>query len=695
MRRSRVLAIGASLAALAGLPSVALAGEFDERGVFTPSSSAFFFESFDEPERYVPADTEETCLEEQYTLVEDEALALEGSSFVTIRVKQNCAERFSVPMPETLGSYRASVWLRHGSAGVRFIVKYPDEVGGMQLTARLAPTGRATSDGWIELASNELPVDPTRNPALYLRFTDFASSAGVDFDALEITPSGDYREVQACAGIGDPICGEDAICVSGQCRLGGPSVPPLPPAEIRDEVVDSLAGKIEVFFGGQKTRTVDMPNALATLEEIRAAETAWQFWNGWARAVRQLHDWHTSASGSILEGAVRGRLNVCFIEGDADLSHDVLPSDPVYKDILVSHVGSASTAGLRPGDRLVAVDGQHPIAWARELVSVYWGYHVACDDRTFADFAEALGGPTWGGALILQFARTISVIRCDAETDTCEDQVETIDVADLPFEEGGQDVACDNRPTYHLETGGPSEDNHYVFGGIFRGKIANTTDDERIQGMVWDTLYGGGSPSSAVNSAVLAAVADWKQNARGVILDHRAGNGGTIDTPEYFTQLVRPPAVVAILPLAITSAGFAGPSDPTSGIALFEELKSSAAYTVGSVDYDPALPVALITHRDGSASDYLPFGMKGAPNVKLFGPGPTAGAFSTFIQFSYWGGINFQLASGDTITNEGQALLGHGVVPDVVIDQKQSDLMNGVDTLHEAALAWVRQELKP
>jgi C-terminal processing protease CtpA/Prc len=102
----------------------------------------------------------------------------------------------------------------------------------------------------------------------------------------------------------------------------------------------------------------------------------------------------------------------------------------------------------------------------------------------------------------------------------------------------------------------------------------------------------------------------------------------------------------------------------------------------------------MLTHRDGSASDYLPEGMKGAPKTRLFGPGPTAGAFSTFIQFSYWGGISFQLASGDTIRKDGTPLIGRGVVPDEIVEQKQSDLLAGKDSIHEAALAWVRSELK-
>lgn len=678
--------------------STASAGEFDERGVFQKATDAVDLESFDAPERHVPEEDDISCLPEAFTVVTDAALALEGDAFVNVQTAENCSERFILSVPEGRGSYRASLWIRHGSAGARLIVKYPDESMIPQLTARLSPTGRATSDGWIELASNELPVDTSLLPIVYLRFTDFASSEGVDLDALELISSGEFRDVPTCEGIADPVCGEDAICVGGQCRLGNPSVPPLPDAAIRDDVVDAIEHKIRIFFGGRKTRQSDMPTALATLEAVRAATSPWQFWNGIARAVRELHDWHTSARGPISEGVVRGRLNVCFIEGDADLSHGIRPKDPLYKDILVSHTGSEGTAGLKSGDRLVAIDGEHPVAWARKLIEVNWGYHVACDDESFQDFAEDLGGR----GLILQYAKTLSVIRCDGATDSCSNGIENIRVADLADDGpeggpggGGPNVSCDNRPVYHLGEASPGE-SHNVYYDFFRGRVDGTTEAEQIFGMVFDTLYGGGDPNGWVNGQIRDAVAEWKASARGVILDHRAGNGGTIDAPEYLTQLVRPREELAILPPSILSAGFDGPDTINEGIALFDYLKNvDQPYVIGSPDYDPLLPVALILHRDGSASDYLPLGMKGAPKVRIFGPGPTAGAFSTFIQFSYWGGIHFQLASGDTLTSSGQSVLGHGVMPDVVVDQKQSDLVDGVDTIHEAALAWVRQELKP
>lgn len=692
MKRAGFLAAPLGLAvvlATIGTVQPARASDFDELGSFRSDPSALAFESFDMPERFVPMDVETACLDEGYELAVGDAL--EGGGYVRLRVNPDCAERFLVQVPAERGSYKATIWIRHGSIGARMTVAYPD---GTIQNARMGPTGRATSDGWIELSSNEFPVDGTLLPDVYVRLVDFASVEGVDVDALEVVRAGDYYPPSACEGVRDPVCGSEGLCIGGACRLGRLGVPPLPPVELRDETVLALRERLRIFYGGRKTRLVDLPVALATIDSMKGAETAWAFWNGFATAGRQLHDWHTRISGAVLEGGVRGRINACFIEGDADLTHDVWPRHPQYDDILVSHAGPDGL-GLHAGDRLVAIDGQHPIAWARSLVDVDWAYHIASDSSSFADLAEGLGGPQWAGAAILRYAREITVIRCDAAAGTCNDTIETLRVDDIPAVGGGTDVACDNRPTYHLQDGGPNEENHYVFSTVFHGRVEATTDEEQIFGMVWDTLYGGGSPNTGVNGAIKARIAEWKASARGVILDHRAGNGGTLDAPEYMTDLVRPPEIFAVVRMPIEIAGFEGPATVEEGIALFEESKSSSPYNVGDVGHDPNLPVALVLHRDGSASDYMPLGMKGAPKVKLFGPGPTAGAFSTYIQFSYWAGLSFQIASGDTITKDGEAMIGKGVMPDFVVDQKQSDLLAGVDTIHEAALAWVRQELKP
>ncbi len=691
--RHAALAVFA-LAALA-VPSVAHAGDFDPEGVLLPDPNTTAFVDFEaEPERYLPADAEVSCTPPAFTLVVAED-ALSGKSFVRVNAPDGCAERFLVDLPKVQASYRANVWVRHSRAVATLIVLYTEESGLKQVSAQLAPTGRTTSDGWVELSSNDFPVDGALVDVAYLRVIDYANTDGVDVDSLEVIPSGEFEPQKLCSGAFDPVCGPDGVCVHGSCAIGRYGVPTLPKGDLKEEIVDTFAAKAKLFFGGARSRKEKLPAALATIEAMRKAETAWQFWGGLSKAIRLLSDWHTSM-GLPLGGDPVWRLNVCFIEGDADVSHKLWPKHPLYADILVSHSGSMGGAGLKAGDRLVAVDGKHPIEWARSLISVNPFYHVSTDPTVFAELVEDLGGPAFGSALIIRYAKNFTVIRCNAENGTCANSIETIDVSSLTEPTGGMgsSVRCDNRPFYHFNSANNPPPNHGVNFNFYSGRIENTTNEEQIFGVVWDTLYGGGDPNGFVNGNLKTLMNFWKANARGVILDHRAGNGGTLDAPELLTTLVRPPQTLGVVPMPIAIAGFDGPQNEAEGIEIFNQFKGQVPFKVGSTTHDPLLPVALVLHRDGSASDYLPLGMKGAPNVRLFAPHPTAGAFSTFVNFAYYDTFEIQMASGDTITFDGKAHIGHGVPPDEVVAQRQSDLLSGKDSLHEAALAWVRQNLK-
>lgn len=683
------LSLGLAPALAAGPAS---AGDFDASGVYVKDASSVAFVDFEtEPARYVPEDADPQCVPPAFTLATGPD-ALGGQGFAKVHVAgEGCAERFVVSLPPEKGSYRLSVWIRHGLASLSFIVLYKDGSGLARTNAVLGPTGRTTSDGWIEMASNEVSVDGSAVEAAYLRINDVGAAEATEIDALEVVSAGPFEPQKGCAGASDPVCGPEAVCSHGYCAPGRLAVPPLPLPAVRDDVVDGFAARVRTFFGGVRSRKERLPEALATIESMRKAKTAWQFWGNLSLAVRQLADWHTSMNLP-LGGEPRYRLNACFIEGDADLSHGLWPSHPQYADILVSHAGGSGAAGLHTGDRLVAVDGQHPLAWARSLLTVNPGHHVATDPGVDADLAEALGGPSWAGALIPRFAKTITVVRCDAQKGTCADAVETLEVASLT-EGGGQDVLCDNRPYYHFQSGNPPP-SHAVFYDFFSGKIEGTTDEEAIYGVVWDTLYGGGDPNGYVNGKLKALMKTWKESARGVILDHRAGNGGTLDSPELLTTLVRPKETLGVVLMPIEIGGWAGPKDAAEGQAVFDLFDTKSPYIVGAADHDPDLPVALILHRDGSASDYLPLGMKGAPKARIFAPHPTAGAFSTFVNMVYHSAFDMQIASGDTITSDGKAWIGYGVPPDEVVAQRQSDLLAGKDSLHEAALAWLRANLK-
>lgn len=683
--------LGAALAATAWLVAVpCLAGEFDPLGRLEPDPEAVAVVSFEgSVERYLPDSIDEGCAAPMYWL-ETDGTSVEGAGHVTVDAFEGCVERFAVALPPVDGSYRARLWLRHGAVDAQLTVTYPAEDRRETVRAKLFPTGRTTSDGWVELASNEFSVDGAHVEAAYLLVEDYAYRQGVDLDALEIVPAGEHVALRPCRGVGDPVCGDEQVCIYQQCRLERLSVPPLPPAAFRDDVVDAMQSQLRIFFGGRKTRLEDLPTALAILDSIRGAETAWQFWGGWGRAFRWLHDAHTSAwRSSSYSSSRQRRLNVCFIEGDADVSAHIWPRHPRYKDLLVSHTGTEGIHGIHQGDRLVAVDGQHPIEWALGLRDVDWSWHQATDDEVYSELAARMRD------LILAYAGELTVLQCDADQGSCDPVPRTLVVGELPEDPGGH-VSCDNRPFYHFDEDDNPGPDHRVGWQFFRGPIAGTTAEEAIYGMVWDTLYGGGNPTGYVNTNLSEAVADFRANARGVILDHRSGTGGTVeDTVGILTSLVRPPETIAIDWSPMQQARFDGPATPAEGIALFQQLQGDFGWQVGDDDYDPLLPVALLTHRDVSASDYFPYAFKGAPKVRLFGPHGTAGAFSTFLSCRYWGGLGYQFASGEPIAADGKPLIGHGVVPDEQVDQRQSDLLAGVDTIHEAALAWVRQELKP
>ncbi len=340
---------------------------------------------------------------------------------------------------------------------------------------------------------------------------------------------------------------------------------------------------------------------------------------------------------------------------------------------------------MGPGDRLLSVDGVHPVEWARSLINTDFGYWSASNHSTEAEAVSRLPG------LISRFADHIDVLRCDASTKTCAAQPETISITDLPASPPGTSagIGCDNRPVLHV----PGTPKSHPQGGFFSGIVDESDAQEAIYGLAWSSLNAGGQ--SSIGPLLEGAVAEWRQKARGVILDHRTGYGGTNLGPPIIWNFVRNPTPLDVFLFRRRSED-TGPASLAEGKAIFDELLA-AGKVESAGGNDPVLdvPVALLVHLDGSASDWLPLGMKGAPKARIFGPYSTAGAFSTLFDFSYWSALGYSIAVGDTIDASGQTRNGFGVVPDEVVVPLQSDLLSGKDTVYDAALAWVRTELKP
>jgi hypothetical protein len=204
-------------------PRPTAAAELDASGSLVPRHGAVVFEGFEsdfdaEARRYLPTDAPAECLGVAFERREQPD-AIEGAGVLHVNVQGFCSERILLDVPRVQGSYRASVWMRHGSIDAQLTAVYPPESGLELLTVKLAPSGRTTSDGWVELESNAFPIDGAAAQAVYLRVTD-VDDQGSEIDGIELLPDGAYWSSNSCSGLGDSACGDGEICVHQRCRLG-------------------------------------------------------------------------------------------------------------------------------------------------------------------------------------------------------------------------------------------------------------------------------------------------------------------------------------------------------------------------------------------------------------------------------------------------------------------------------------------
>jgi hypothetical protein len=111
--------------------------------------------------------------------------------------------------------------------------------------------------------------------------------------------------------------------------------------------------------------------------------------------------------------------------------------------------------------------------------------------------------------------------------------------------------------------------------------------------------------------------------------------------------------------------------------------------------------VAILTGLDVSNNDVFTeyMRLRRGP-TRIFGPGPTWGAFGIQCPLPSYGGelatAGFQCTDTWFITDRGQVQSefrsGRGVAPDEIVFQRQSDAIRGRDSQLEAARAWLEEE---
>ncbi|MCB9282907.1 MAG: S41 family peptidase [Lewinellaceae bacterium] len=179
-----------------------------------------------------------------------------------------------------------------------------------------------------------------------------------------------------------------------------------------------------------------------------------------------------------------------------------------------------------------------------------------------------------------------------------------------------------------------------------------------------------GGPAKKDIEKMLAALKDTK----GLVLDIRANSGGFDPLAQYiagrFADSRR---------LYMTYRKRNGPdrSDFTAPVEWYVEPTGDFQYTK---------PVVLLTTRaTASAAETFTLAMRELPNVTQVGD-TSSGAFSDAIMRELYNGWMFTLSIGDYRAANGQSYEGIGLTPDILVQNKNEDIIAGKDEALEKAI---------
>ena len=617
------------------------------------------------------------------------------------------------PLAEKLAGRRIEVRVWEQPRGTA-IAAYVTWSSGAALVAgvRLVPTGRGTDDGWRELSSG--PIDYALGgliaPQLLLSDVQLVGSssdpyafeggdaairlnddARVAVDAIELTDVGPATTPPApCTG-GDELttCGDSGSCLYGKCVDAAAVLGAVPAAKpIRHGFLDRTRFFYETLEGGAASRE-HLPEVVSALTAVRDSDDPRAFWPALSR-IDRLHDGHAYPfhGGSI----ARVDAGVCLGLGDADL----LPGAPSAVPMVFSADPASETGGaLKPGDVLVAIDG---LTTASFVAAHARSFYVPGDPATAPLVnATALMSVAMAGGSKLRFSRASSTGVIDVVVDLAKTggarlwSPEGLTADDLRVTD------CD--PRFSRAFSG-----HDSYGYTFAG----STDLDASTRLVFFNgvpaeAYAGGPEYKAKMTTAMSVVRPK------LLLDERVGGGGWFEPA--FSILFGSIFSATDRARAEMIPGLEGaPIDPTLSDLRACYAGSGSGYQCGfyeSWTFDPSgassnnatSKVAVLMGLDVSGNDFLTRLLKQRSGpTRLFGPGPAYGAYGR-IQFLP--GMGVALGAGSVQIQDSLFVVDDadpsrafasstGVLPDVIVRQKQSDAMAGKDTIYETALAWVR-----
>ena len=357
---------------------------------------------------------------------------------------------------------------------------------------------------------------------------------------------------------------------------------------------------------------------------------------------------------------------------------------------------------------LTQVDGLTPDAWLDAVGSRF--RDTLPNDPT----SEPAGRALLLASALGQYATTAVFSSCTA-AGACT--TKTVLVADVTYAQstgaGNPNATTDSRLcagrfTDAATTWAPNDDESSVDTPVYEtvGNVA-TVEFDGFEAATDDT--NPTNPYHAwVNPIVMALT-----SGQNVLFDARLGHGGNSVLGTFLVHQVRSenaPYFTFAMP-----RGTWDDPDPTW---LFDPSLATCAegnwwdpdlcgWTGGQID-EPTLSstpatgvkIAWVDATDLSMNDIVPRDLLGAPNVRIFGPHPTSGAYGTISQVpamvAGWSPGSIQtldMRFGSSFTTAVAApwASGTGVPPDQVVLQKISDILGGTDTVLTAATTWLAQ----
>ncbi|MBK6460619.1 MAG: hypothetical protein IPF92_06380 [Myxococcales bacterium] len=608
------------------------------------------------------------------------------------------------------GRFEVSFWSRADGAAPSFFVAYGRtdadvyEKGRFPFAqVRALRTGKQTSDGWAEFSTGTIDGSVYGVGVRAVGFVPRRITEGDTFlvDALEIRKVDDQlTKPTACTQDDvETTCGAEGDCMYGHCVPSAVTWGPLPSASIRQDLAERWAHIATRIHGDRNSIRIAKeklePQALRLAREAKSSR---QFVGGLTRLVNELRDNHTTFGSPTNFSYFGPQLTYASSNGLGCFG-------VVDKDLLGGGVGyglfASTDERVKVGDVLTTIDGQDPKVWV---------------DKHYPSFARTLPNDPrsdWGetanalSELLVARARSFTLTRCASAT-ACTGPARTtitFDIADLVYKSilegktgGGGQVACTTRFKNAVSNvSNPSSSGEDPVDSELR-----PSGEVSVQ---FDGFSGGAGWESKMAAIFQGAPAT-------VLMDTREGHGGYYSAIDALFRIMRGPTepwgVVSIGrgghdnpdPLALFNAGEACTTERGSNdFSCFASNISGFFSIVGQPD-PPGMrsKVAWLNTNDVSANDFMPKLLQGRSKLRIFAPHPTSGAFGAVIRLpsllpGYQGG-SIQIQDSRFATTYAAARSarwesGHGVEPDQVVTQTQSDLLRGEDTLLNVSRAWL------